>query len=93
VNLDEETKCAFLIVNFRRVLNVMCFLVGNSPASEFYMPTFRNTLFYLIGGWVKLPAYEDGAVCSETSAYKIQAPGNYPEKSIQKYAFIFTNLT
>jgi hypothetical protein len=22
---------------------VVCFLVGNSPASEFYMPTFRNT--------------------------------------------------
>jgi len=24
-----------------------CFLLGNSPASEFYMPTFRNTLFHL----------------------------------------------
>jgi len=22
--------------------------------------------------------------CSETSAYKIQTPGNYPEKSIQQ---------
>ena len=33
----------FLISNFRRVLNVVCFLLGNSPASEFYMPTFRNT--------------------------------------------------
>ena len=21
----------------------VCFLLGNSPASEFYMPTFRNT--------------------------------------------------
>ena len=34
----------FLISNFRRVLSVVCFLLGNSPASEFYMPTFRNTL-------------------------------------------------
>jgi len=34
----------FLISNFRRVLNVVCFLLGDSPASEFYMPTFRNTL-------------------------------------------------
>ena len=34
----------FLISNFRRVLNVVCFLLGNSPASEFYMPTFRNTV-------------------------------------------------
>jgi len=45
----------FLISNFRRVLYVVCFLLGNSPASEFYMPTFRNTL--------SVPsslAYEDG---------------------------------
>jgi len=33
-----------LISNFRRVLNVVCFLLGESPASEIYMPTFRNTL-------------------------------------------------
>jgi len=30
-----------------------------------------------------LPAYEDGTVCSETSAYKIQTPGNYPEEIIR----------
>jgi len=23
---------------------VVCFLLGNSPMSEFYMPTFRNTM-------------------------------------------------
>ena len=34
----------FLISNFRRVLNVVCFLLSNTPASEFYMPTFRNIL-------------------------------------------------
>ena len=34
----------FLISNFCHVLNVVCFLLGNSPASEFYMLTFRNTL-------------------------------------------------
>ena len=27
-----------------REIVVVCFLPGNSPASEFYMPTFRNTL-------------------------------------------------
>jgi hypothetical protein len=42
-NFSEE----LLISNFRFVLNVVCFLLGNSPASEFYMPTFRNTLFFL----------------------------------------------
>jgi hypothetical protein len=28
--------------------------------------------------------YEDGTECSETSAYKIQTPGNYPEENIQQ---------
>ena len=32
----------FLISNFRRVLNVVFFLLGDSPASEFDAPTFRN---------------------------------------------------
>jgi hypothetical protein len=42
------------------------------------------------GGYMKepsyssyLPAYEDGTEYSETSACKIQTPGNYPEESIQ----------
>ena len=30
-----------------------------------------------------LPAYEDGTVCSETSAYKLQKPGYYPKESIK----------
>jgi len=45
----------FLILNFRRVLNVVCCLLGNSLASEFYMPTFRNTTHPSY-----LSAYEDG---------------------------------
>jgi len=32
---------------------------------------------------VRLPAYEDGTVCSKTSEYKFQTPGNNPEESIQ----------
>jgi len=32
----------FLILNFCCVLNVVCFLLGNSLASEFYAPTSRN---------------------------------------------------
>jgi hypothetical protein len=27
--------------------DVVGFLLGNSPAPEFYMPTFRNNLFHL----------------------------------------------
>ena len=33
-----------LISKFHCALNVVCFLLGKSPASEIYMPTFRNTL-------------------------------------------------
>jgi len=55
----------YLISNFRHVLNVVCFLLGNSPAYEFYIPTFRNTLFHLhrrVGmDYTSHPrAYEDG---------------------------------
>jgi len=48
------------------------------------MPTFRSTLFHLhrqVG--INLPAREDGTECSETSVYKIQTPGNYPEENMQ----------
>ena len=37
----------FLISNFRCVVNVVFFLLDDSSASEFYIPTFRNTLFHL----------------------------------------------
>jgi hypothetical protein len=47
LNHPSRVKLVYLISNFRRVLYVVCFLLGNSPASEFYMPTFRNTLFHL----------------------------------------------
>ena len=85
----------FLISNFHRVLNVVCFLLGNSPASEFYMPMFRNTRSHLHrrAGMKKissyLPAYEDGTVCSKMLAYKIQVPGNYPEERIQ-HVYLFS---
>ena len=41
---EEIFTKLFLISNFRLVLNVVCFLLGNSLASEFCMPTFRSTL-------------------------------------------------
>jgi hypothetical protein len=34
----------FLISRFRCVLNAVFFLLGDSAASEFYLPTFRNPL-------------------------------------------------
>jgi len=65
---------------------VVRFLLGNSLASEFYMPTFRNTLFHLhrqVGVKNDLPMKTEQKECSETSAYKIHMPENYPEESIQ----------
>ena len=78
----------FLISNFRRVLNVLRFLLGNSPASEFYMPTFRNTLFHLprqVGmknRHTYLPMKMEQTGCFETLECKIQTLGNYREQSI-----------
>ena len=73
--------------NFRCVLNVVWFLPGNSPGSEFYMSTFRSTLFnrHRRCKYAEcLPAYKYGTDCSETSAFKIQTPWNCPEESIQQ---------
>jgi hypothetical protein len=39
---------------------------------------------------VHLSAYEDGTdTVFQTSAYKIQTPGNYPEESVQQFKFGF----
>jgi len=51
------------------------------------MPTFRNILFHLHRQvdftHIYLPMKMEQTGCSETLAYKIQAPGNYPKESIQ----------
>jgi len=33
-------------------MNVVSFLLGNSPAYEFYLPTFRSTLLFHLHGQV-----------------------------------------
>ena len=53
-------------------------LFSSQTFSRINTPTFLKTSHTSY-----LPAYEDGTECSETSAYKIQTPGNYPEESIQ----------
>jgi len=30
-----------------KIFFAVCFILGDSPAAEFYMPTFRNTLFHI----------------------------------------------
>jgi len=67
----------FLISNFLGVLNVVFFHLSDSPASEFYVPTFHNTVgsIFVVGGWNRQ--------CPEMSAHKIQTPGNHPNERIQ----------
>jgi len=43
----RSTTGVFLISNFLRFLNVVFFPLGDSPLSEFYVPTFRNNLSVL----------------------------------------------
>jgi hypothetical protein len=68
----------FWISNFRRVVNLAFFLLGDFPASEFYMPTFRNTVRSIFIRDVGED--EDGPGCSEMSAYKIQTPEKSPKR-------------
>jgi len=41
------------------IVLVVLFLLGDSPPSEFYVPTFRNTVCYIFIGHVNT-IYEDG---------------------------------
>jgi len=60
---------------------VLSFLLADSPASESYVPTFRNTQFHLYG-WCAHITYGYGTGCSETSAHKIQTLGNQSKERI-----------
>jgi len=62
-------RTIFHIISF---FFVLCFLLGNSQASEFY----RQLGIYP-------PMKMEETDCSETLAYKIQTPGNYPKERIR----------
>jgi len=51
----------FFVSSCRHGVNAVFFLLSDSPASEFYVPTFRNTMS------------EDGTECSEKSAQNSDA--------------------
>ena len=74
------TLLSFMISNFPRVLSILYFLLGIFPASELYMPTFRNTLSVPFS--YHLPMKMEQIECSETSAYIIQTLGKYPKENI-----------
>ena len=55
-------------------MNVVYFLLCDSPASEFYMPTFRNTLLVQM----------EQTACSEMPTHEIQIAGNRPKERIKQ---------
>ena len=84
----------FVISNFRHVLNVVFFLLGDSLASEFYVSTFGDTVSSIFIGGVKQefscftpPMIMERTGRSETSPYKIQTPGNHSKEIIPMTTF------
>ena len=56
-------------------MNVVFFLLGDSTASEFYVPTFRNTLF--------VPSLWVVFTWPTKMTHKIQTPGNHAKERIR----------
>jgi hypothetical protein len=75
----------------RGLVSFIFFLLGDSLASEFYVPTFQIILFHLHRSGRQEESrillfhttYEDGTECSGMLAYKIQMPGNHPKERIR----------
>jgi hypothetical protein len=59
------------------------FPIGSGYFRAKPFPVYTPTVLKPSSLYTHLPAYEDGTEYSETSAYKIQTPRNYPEESIQ----------
>jgi hypothetical protein len=55
-------------------------LFSSQTSSRLNTPTISSPLFFLLSPPMKMEQKE----CSETSAYKIRTPGNYPKEIIQK---------
>ena len=64
------------------ILYIVCFLLGDSPASDLYMPTFRNTLS-VPSSKAHLPLKMEQIECFETSEYINQKPRNHPKENKQ----------
>jgi hypothetical protein len=83
-----DSTDTFLISNFCRVLNIICILLGISPASDCDLPTFRNPLSVppsKVGCRVLYiqPLKMELTEGSETSANHNLTSGKYPEEYIQ----------
>jgi len=63
------------------------FFLGESPAPEFYVATFRNVLFcsIFIGGVNRKKVKLEQTVCSETSAHINSGAGELPIRKKTSY--------
>jgi hypothetical protein len=76
-------------------------MVTQAQQILFFISNFRRVLrvfgtLYLFHLHRQVFAYEHKTECSETSAYKIQTPGNYPKESIQQiciFVFLYNDVT
>jgi hypothetical protein len=78
-NFKIHTVSILLYVFFwvvSRRLNFICLHLGTLCLFHLY----RQVGVVIL----RLPTYEDGTECSETSAYKIQTSGNCPEENIKR---------
>jgi hypothetical protein len=86
-----EKITVFLILNFRRVLNIVCILLGISPASDCDLPKFRNLLSVPsskagCGVLHTQPLKMELTEGSETSENHNLTPGKYPKEYIQNHS-------
>jgi len=78
--LPSYLKASWLLKKATNHMVVICFLLGNSPASEIYIPTFRNAQFHLhrqvgVKKHTYLPMKMEQTVCSETRRkFEIKKP-------------------
>jgi hypothetical protein len=86
---------------FARVLNVLFFLLGNSPVSGFYVPTFRNSPCSIFLGGVSrkkikveesIPKRLHIQFRSRSIMQKIQQKINQPAGTISSRLFILLTL-
>jgi len=79
------------ILNFRPIVKVAVFLSGDAQRLNVMCRRFGTFCYIFIGRvnrentWILFvhKTYEDGIECSETSAHKIQTPGNRPNERIK----------
>jgi hypothetical protein len=72
------------MLHSRNSFRFVFFLLGDSLASELFVPTFWNTLFQLHGVMYSVRTTREGGMeCFEMSAYKIQTPENHTNERIQ----------